>query len=114
MKRKITMIMLYAIPGLLLFAMLLCSACGMARKDSITVGESSRSTAAANQTDADKAQSTADLSDQPDEFYMIVKHDTSPNGDFTWRSPRICVKDSCLYAILPTTITISMRKTIAW
>ncbi len=70
MKRKITMIIT------LLFVMLLCSACGMARKDSITARESSRSTAAANQTDADKAQSTADLTDQPDEFYMIVKHDT--------------------------------------
>lgn len=69
MKNKITTILI------LLFCMLYFGACGMTHKDSFSAGKSNRSLASVNQTHADNVQSTADLTDKTDGFYMVIKHD---------------------------------------
>lgn len=72
MKRKIT------ITVFLLLGMLLCSACSMAQSDSLTAKKSSSSPAASNaaeQTEQEDAQSTADIPKAEEDYYMITRHD---------------------------------------
>lgn len=73
MKRKMTMTVL------LLMAILSCSACGAARSGSIHTKEGGNAAAAANaanQAAQEEAQSTADLPNTKENYYMITKHDS--------------------------------------
>ncbi|MDE7313498.1 MAG: hypothetical protein K2N87_18065 [Eubacterium sp.] len=64
---------------LLLMAILSCSACGAARSGSIHTKEGGNAAAAANaanQAAQEEAQSTADLPNTKENYYMITKHDS--------------------------------------
>lgn len=69
MKRNIT------VTVFLLLGMLLCSACSMAHSDSLTAEKSSNSSVASNAAEQEDAQSTADIPQAEEDYYMITRHD---------------------------------------